>query len=279
METVPTLNLSLDEMRLLVLEAFKTENQTQYLSVCRLVANIAVNKGFITNLSKGSYNYGGSFQLSSVDQDKVREIIWYLVFERVITIGINADNASWPWLKLTDYGIEVVNSEAPIPHDPSGYLERIKLYIPEIDQIILTYLEESLKTYNIGALLSSTITLGCASERALLILIDAFSNFFQESDRKEKFIKETQGKVIKRQFDHFYKNLNGVKGKLPGDITDGLDTMLLGIFEMIRNYRNDAGHPSGTKVSRDQVYANLQVFIAYCKKIYQLKHYFTHNKI
>ncbi len=55
--------------------------------------------------------------------------------------------------------------------------------------------------------------------------------------------------------------------------------MLLGIFEMIRNYRNDAGHPSGKSISREQVYANLQVFIAYCKKVYQLKDFFERNGV
>lgn len=279
MTTIADLELTLEELRPLVLEAFKIQNQTQYLSVCGNVADIAISKGIVANPLQGNYSYGGGgrFQLSPYDQDRVREVIWYLIFERVVTIGTNANNPAWPFLKLTDYGKDIVNSSTPIPHDPTGYLQRIKSDIPDIDDIILLYLEESLKTYNIGALLSSTITLGCASERALIILIEAFGNSFQEEGRKQKFFKETQGKVIKRQFDYLTKNLDGVKGHLPGDITDGLDTMLLGVFEMIRNFRNDAGHPSGIVITREQVYANLQVFIAYCKKIYQLINYFRNN--
>jgi len=174
----------------------------------------------------------------------VREIIWDLIIERIVTIGTNASNPNWPWLKLTEYGKKIVSEVNATPHDPSGYLNRLKKEVPNIDLIIITYLEESLKTYNVGALLSSTITLGCASEKALLILIESFGNAIQDTKRNEKFVGDTRGKVIKRQFDILVQNLNGIKGHLPGDIIDGLDTMLLGIFEMIRNYRNDIGHPT-----------------------------------
>ena len=194
-------------------------------------------------------------------------------------MGIDASHASWPWLKLTEYGKKVCNSLEPTPHDPSGYLGRLKAEISEIDPLILVYLEESLKTYNINALLSSTVTLGCAAEKALLLLIESFANSIQEEKKKNKFLKEIQRRTIKRQFDIFSKKLDGIKGVLPGDVQDDLNTDLLGIFQMIRNYRNDAGHPTGKTISREQVYANLQIFISYCKKVYQLIGYFENNPI
>lgn len=269
----------MDELRSLALEAFKKSPETQYLGLCNLVAELAVQKGLAANPQEGIVTFGASYQLNSHDEDRIREIIWDLIVSRLVTIGINSSNPNWPWLKLTEYGRQVVNSVLPTPHDPSGYLSRLQKEVPKIDNVIFTYLEESLRTYNIGALLSSTITLGCASEKALLILIEAFGNAIQNAKRKQKFEADTRGRLIKRQFDVFVQNLNGIKGNLPGDIIDGVDTMLLGIFEMIRNYRNDAGHPSGKSISREQVYANLQVFIAYCKKVYQLKDFFERNGV
>jgi hypothetical protein len=130
------------------------------------VAKLAVQKKIVQNPKEPGYP--GDFYLDPEDEDRVREIIWYLIIERIITIGIDSSNPEWPWLKLTDYGNEVVNSTLPVPHDPSGYIRRIKTEVPSLDPIILRYLEESLSTYNIDAILSSTITLGCASEKALL---------------------------------------------------------------------------------------------------------------
>lgn len=48
---------------------------------------------------------------------------------------------------------------------------------------------------------------------------------------------------------------------------------------MIRNYRNDAGHPTGNQLSKEHAFANLQVFIPYCKKVYELIEYFNNNPI
>lgn len=273
------LNIPLSELRFLVLEAFKRIPQTQYLSLCNAVASIAVEKGIVPNPRGNVSVFGGSFCLCGKDEDRVRETIWNLIIERVITIGMNNSNPAWPWLSLTEYGSQVVNSVEPTPHDPTGYLKRVKESIPHIDSVILTYLEESLKTYNINALLSSTIALGCASEKALLLLIDSYANAIQDSGRKTKFINDTKGRMIKRQFEEFSKCITNLIGKMPNDISDGLNTVLLGVFEMIRNNRNDAGHPTGKSIPREYVYANLQVFIPYCNKIYQLIEYFNNNPI
>lgn len=278
-DRVAELGIPLNELRQLVLEAFKRSPQTQYLSLCNLVAAIAVEKNIVPNPRGQSHVVGGYFELGRIDGNSVREIVWSLVVERVVTIGIDTGNAAWPFLSLTEYGSEVVNSTEPIPHDPTGYLLRIRTQIPRIDPIILIYLEESLLTYNINALLSSTVALGCASEKALLLLIEAYSNAIQDPGRKENFVNKTEGKVIKRQFDEFNKCLTNLIGNMHADISDGLNTVLLGVFEMIRNNRNDAGHPTGKSIPRDYVYANLQVFIPYCQKVYQLIDYFNDNPI
>lgn len=279
MAGIGILNITLNELRSLVIEVLKKYPQTQYLTICSNVAHLAVEKGMVTN----PYNspvFGGSFDLGSRDQDLVREVIWDLIIERVLTIGMNSSNPAWPWLSLTSYGKKVVvESELPIPHDPSGYIGRIKAEITNLDPVILVYLEESLNTYNINALLSSTIALGCASEKALLLLIEAYTKSIQDEDNKDRFLKRTNGKFIKTQFEEFSKSLRGVIGVLPSDIRDGLDTVLLGVFEMIRNNRNDVGHPTGKAISKEQLFANIQVFIPYCKKIYKLIDYFDSNPI
>ena len=272
---VDDLALTIDEMRPLVLQALSNCPQTQYLNLCRQVAYVAVQKSIVPNpLGKNATN--NDFELCNKDEIRVREIIWDLVVERVMTIG-NNNGPAWPWLSLTEYGQIIVKSTEPTPHDPSGYLSRFQKAIPEIDPVILTYLLESLQTYRINAVLSSTIALGCASEKALLLLIDAYKNAIIDMEKRETFRKKVDGKYAKIQFDEIRHRIKSLS--LPHDISDGLDTALFGIFDMIRKNRNSAGHPSGEAIPRDQIFASLQVFITYCKTVYQLINYLNENPI
>lgn len=134
-----------------------------------------------------------------------------MIVEGILTIGINASNETWPWLRVTEYGQKVIES----PHDPSGYLDKLKEQRPQVDPVILTYIQEILRTYNVNCLLSSTITLGCASVKALLLLIEAYTNSIQNEDTKRRFIERTIGKPISRQFVELKKALEGIKGRLP----------------------------------------------------------------
>ena len=62
-------------------------------------------------------------------------------------------------------------------------------------------------------------------------------------------------------------------------VADDLDIQLDGVFNLIRNTRNDAGHPTSTNIDRRLAYANLQLFIPYCSRIYNLIAYFNNNAI
>ncbi|MGN7760472.1 hypothetical protein [Paenibacillus sp. 22594] len=276
---LPKLSLTINELRSLVLEALKSVDSTNYLNVCNSVAGLLIQKGIVTDPNQNGrvFYTNVDYALNPLDEDNVREIIWNLIVEGVLTIGINPSNANWPWLKVTEYGKVMLQSSEPIPHDPSGYLARLTTEVPDINTVILTYITESLRTYNINCLLSATIALGCASEKALLLLIEAYTNYISTDETRKKFIQATQGKMIKRQFEEFNKRFETVKGTLPGDIEDGSAITLIGVFEMIRNNRNDAGHPTGKMVDKNIIYSGLQVFIPYCKKVYQLISYFNDN--
>lgn len=275
MSEINNLNMSLNEIRSLVLEVFKKQSSSQYLIVCNDVAELAVKKGIVPDVGQGVFMHvGGRYTLTDKDQDKVREIIWNLVIEGVLTIGSNASNPAWPFMKITEYGYQVINSDIPVPHDPSGYFSRLKTDVPNVDELIITYLNESLMSYRIDLKLSSTIMLGCASEKALLLLIDSYINSIQDEAKRKVVYDKFKNKMIKRQFDEFIRAMTTIKEQIPKEIEDGLNNVLFGIFEMIRNYRNDAGHPTGITISKEQVFANIQVFIPYLKKVYQLKEYF-----
>ncbi len=277
-DRIAKLSIPYDEIRSVVLEYLRSKPSTEYLQICAGVAQIAVDRKIVPHPYPGTIVTGATYDLQDEDNELVREIIWDLIIERVLTIGFDRSNPNWPFLKLTAYGKSIVSSEKPIPHDPSGYLKRVKEEIPNIDTVIYKYLEEAINTYNIGAYLSASVTLGCASEKALLLLIDSYTNSLNDSKKQESFRNKIQGRMIKRQYEEFSKVVTAQIGTLPNELSDNLTTILLGVFEMIRNNRNDAGHPTGKVVKREQIFAYLQVFIEYCKRIYGLISYYNNLK-
>jgi hypothetical protein len=76
------------------------------------------------------------------------------------------------------------------------------------------------------------------------------------------------------KLNKFKQILDQHKGDLSSEIREDLDTNFLSIIAIIRNFRNESGHPSGKIISREQCYILLQLFVPYCKKIYHLKKFF-----
>ena len=277
MEKVPEIKIPFEELKSLVINSIRSHvTSFEFINLCNTVGNKAVKQGIVKSPYPENYQ-AISYTLQKKDENRVREIIWNLIIERVLTIG-DFHHDSWPHLSLTEYGEKVLESDEPVPNDPSGYLNRIKKEIPELDNVIEIYLSESIRTYNINQLLSATITLGCASEKALLLLIVSYTETFDDNILREKFIKKTEGKFIKTQFEEFDKDFRSIMGQLPNDLRDNYANTLTGIFEMIRRNRNLAGHPTGKQIDKDTLFANLQVFIPYCKYIYDLKKYFNDTK-
>ena len=142
------LNIPYDEIKSLVLVHLKGVSSCTYSEICKGVANMAVSRQIVPKPpSEFSVGPGGLYSLGDQDGETEREIVWDLIVARVLTIGMNDAKPNWPWLKVTAYGKKVINSETPVPHDPSGYLGRVREDIPKIDLVIFTYLEESIRTY------------------------------------------------------------------------------------------------------------------------------------
>lgn len=277
MSQIPSINVPYEELKHLVLDVIRQSGDSfQFKGLCNSIGNFAVSRKIVSNPNPTGFQTF-DYPLQKTDENRVREVLWDLIIERVLTIG-DYHNDSWPWLSVTAYGKKALDSTDPIPNDPTGYLTRIKKEIPKLDNVIETYLIESIRTYNINQLLSSTITLGCASEKCLLVLIETFAQTFQDTIKQTNFEKKIEGKFIKTQYDEFNKAMQPTRSQLPYNLKEPYENRLNGVFDLIRNNRNNAGHPTGKQVDKDTLFANLQVFIPYCKYVYDLKEYLTKNQ-
>jgi hypothetical protein len=219
--------------------------------------------------------------LDEDDLMTVEQIIHEFYFEGIIVPGVKPrTNVSmqsgtliFPHYHRTKYGDMVMRNTEYQPHDPDGYLTRIRTEILDIDNVIIRYLEESLSCYRKNLLLAAAVMLGCAAEKAILLLIDTFGNTLSCNNRAE-FERETNTFIISRKYRALWMRLEPMARELPNNLGDNLRNVIDGIFDIIRTTRNEAGHPSGNIIEKEAVHANLLLFPIFCKRIYGLIQHF-----
>jgi hypothetical protein len=209
---------------------------------------------------------------SDDDGDIFLEVFWDMFRQGIITLGSDHMNPDFPNFRVSAHGKTLLNNgELYFYPSNSSYVSLVKKQIPNIDDITLDYLKESLQSFYNGCYLSSSVMLGVASEHTFLLLLDKVENNPNYCNDFQKALKEWN---ISRKFTHFKNTLDLLisqnKVNLKPEVKENLDTNFGGILNTIRYFRNESGHPSGNRIDRDQCYANLLIFIQYCKKAYQL---------
>lgn len=181
---------------------------------------------------------------------------------------------AFPFYHVTEYGEKVLENTEYQPHDSDGYLQKLKAQITSIDPVIIHYLEECLSCFRQNLLLSAAVTLGCAAEKAVLLLTEVFGDTL-DGDDKVAFQKETNTFIISRKYRALWSRLEPMAKDLPDNLGDHLGNILDRTFDIIRTTRNDAGHPSGNTIEKETVHANLLLFPIFCKRIYKLTEHFS----
>jgi len=193
------------------------------------------------------------------------------------------------WLRLTSYGksqLKAIGEDYyPVFLDPAVTIRSLQSTIPNIDDIALKYFEESLWAIRKHLFLSAIVTMGCASERSILLLTEAIMDYYDDPKLREEFYKNDKIKpkfdLIKRILGQraFKKELTKIfESDVPRSndlkrLFIDLDNILDQMFQIYRINRNDAGHPSGIEFDQDITRAEAAMFRKYCKIIYGLISY------
>ena len=86
--------------------------------------------------------------------------LWDMIMERIIKPRWHTTAGSLERFQLTEYGENLLKG---LPIDrPNKYIEYLRSQVPNIDPRIIVYVEESLKSYNLGCYFASAIVLGVA---------------------------------------------------------------------------------------------------------------------
>ena len=216
------------------------------------------------------------FGLSYHDKDLFMEVFWDLFRQGIITLGYDPSNNEFPNCRLSRYGEKIVKNGENLYfyYDVSGYEKVVREQIPDIDDITLLYLKEAMQAFKSGCLLSATVMIGVAAEHTFMKLMETIQ---QNQNHKDKFKNVYTEKTILRKLNKFLKVLEQHQKDVPSEIKEDLETDFMGIMSVIRNFRNESGHPTGKIIGREQCYILLNLFIPYCKKLYQLIDFFRDN--
>jgi hypothetical protein len=265
---------SYEEIRSVIIDILAGRENTSY--DCSQFAHLKIGvaevfarrDGTTGNQHRHSITGGRDAQLSPQDRELTREIFWDLFRQGVIMIGADDANEKFPFFSVTTYGKRIIEGGDPyFSYDVDSYERRIKTELPSIDDTTLIYLKEAMQAFRSGCVLSSSVMLGVATEHTFLLLAEAAD---QSPTYSQHFASVSQQFTILRKVNKFKNILDQHTKDIPADIREDIDTHFTSILSVIRNFRNQAGHPTGKVLNREQAFVLLQLFIPYCKKLYAL---------
>lgn len=250
------------------------DRPNQYESLKVHIARVFINRGEVPQALPGqAWNGNSEPRLSTNDRERFLEIFWGLFREGIITLGINDSNPNFPFFRVSEYGERLLSQQsAYFFHDVTSFEKVIRHEIPEIDETTVMYLKESMQSFRSGCILAATVMLGVATEHVFYLLIETIE---QNATFAGTYITVSKQRTILQKVNKFKNILDQHIADLPDDVKEDLDTNFSGILSIIRNFRNQSGHPTGKIIDREQAYILLQLFIPYCKKMYKLKSFFS----
>jgi hypothetical protein len=88
-------------LRSILLEVLRSKHQTQYVEVLYGVAAQAASKKIVANPYSGVVT-GAQYDLHEIDKNRILELIWDLIIERILTMGGGSIGQGWPFLNVTE---------------------------------------------------------------------------------------------------------------------------------------------------------------------------------
>ena len=206
------------------------------------------------------------------DYRQIMEGVWSLIGQGLAYIDYS-QSATENWsLHLTASGRAAANDEEINPDDPAGYIRYLLREVSDLSEIVKGYVHEALHAYNARLYRASAVMLGVASEAAVLEVAATLGQTLQGTEAQHYLdtINAHRRNYIAK-FEAFRKKLESKKSALPQELTDGLDLTMNAVGDLLRVCRNDAGHPTGKGVDRDDCFIHLHMFVRYVKKLYAVK--------
>jgi hypothetical protein len=246
-----------------MLESLRREPPSQYVAFRNNVAKVLAERG----LPVEGVAQGMEPTLRRLDDRRFREIMWQLINQGVLVQGIDASNDQWPFLSLSEWGEEYIQAGGPDVYDPDGYLRDLARDRP-LDDVEQRYLSQASAAFRADLPDAAAVMVGAASEHLLLLLADAIvANHGTGSASK---VAKARDRPALRLLTEISKYLEPRRANLARPLAESFETTFLGVANVIRASRNDAGHPALGHVDRDQAFVVLRLLPVYRQWVYRV---------
>jgi len=207
------------------------------------------------------------------------EVMWQLIMQGVITVGLNDHCPNLPWFRITDYGQKVLKSERFGPHDPTGYMDELRSIGGSLDMTVtIRYTEEALACFAAGCNVASVLLLGVAAESAFNKLCDSIRLNLATAADRAKLKPQLPVRPRHRWLVEKYHNLSSAeRRRLP----ESLDITLTSLYELIRRQRNELGHPQEQppQLTREEAFVFFRLLPTFVQDAQAFADYCTSNPI
>ncbi len=194
----------------------------------------------------------------------VLEFLHELLSSNVLMPAMDRRNAGWPWFSLTSHGEQVLAASGPPVYDYDGYLAELKGRVSSLDPIVERFLGEALRAYQRQLFLASLAMLGCASERAIRLLMETYLAAIADQSNRDKLASRIAGRDISVAYKRFRESFDSVRSQLPASLDADFNVHIDAVFTFTRILRNAVMHPATLPtVTHAVAYASLQQFSYY----------------
>lgn len=163
-----------------------------------------------------------------------------------------------------------------LPFEIDNFPVTIQERVVDCDPVIIRFIGEAIQCYKSESILACAFMLGAASEKAINIMIDAYTAAIRDETNREKFNSRVNGRTISKKFDEFFRSFSSCKSRpTEPQLAQDLDERIIATYQFCRITRNEIGHPQIVpELDKGVILANLGQFVTYIERIYALKIHF-----
>lgn len=239
-----------EELKTRVLDYLKVNGGTQYENLRQFGLEKSINRN-----------------LTHAEDEMLLEILHELHTANVLMPAYNRSNTGWPFFGLTTHGREVLATAGPPVYDYDGYLRDLRARA-SIDPIVESFLSEALLAYQRSLFMAAVAMLGCASERAIWLLMNAYVDAIADQSNRAKLRGRIESRDISFAYKRFRESFDSTRNQLSLDLAGDFDVQVDAVFQFARLLRNSVVHPSSMpSISHGVAYASLQQFSYYLPTI------------
>jgi hypothetical protein len=174
-------------------------------------------------------------------------------------------------LCITEKGRRFIDDEEDNPYNDSIWYNGLVKKAEGLSDIEKQYAQEAINAFVHDLYVSCHILIGVASEAVIVRMAQAMARSLVIEGRESIKKAVNNPRIsIRDLFNKIRPELEKAKHAIPGKLADNMSIWLDSMFDVIRVNRNEAGHPKGSSVGREESVMVLRCFVTYMSKACRL---------